>query len=245
MKPLIGITAATIYNLQHPYAPFTYGQKHDYVEAISRAGGIPVVLPITKNANEVKEIFERLDGIVFAGGTDINPHLYGEESRDSEEPDKPRDKHEVELMKLALKDHKPILAICRGMHLLNAIRGGTLYQDIVKEVPDAGTHLGYTPVKDPAHLIHTLSIVPESKLAKILGVTTLQSNSRHHQAVKDVGDGLVVNAYAEDGLVEGVEDMSAGYVMAVQPHPESLIAREQTQWHPLFESFIAAAKSSN
>ncbi len=244
MKPLIGITAGAIFNRDRPTEPMTYGQVYEYMHAISDAGGVPVIIPIARNNKETIEIIDRLDGILFAGGNDMSAKYYGEKNRDVEDADESRDRHEWELMRAALESHTPLLAICRGMQMLNVIRGGTLYQDITKEVPDTQNHVGYVGTTDPAFIKHTLSITKESKLAEILGTTKIKSNSRHHQAVKDVGTGLTVNAYAEDDIVEGIEDMSEGFVMGIESHPESLVMKAQSQWKPLFDAFIAAAKKS-
>jgi putative glutamine amidotransferase len=245
MKPLIGITGAAYYNRDHPYEPISYGQIYQYSDAISKAGGVPVILPIAKNKQETKEIFERLNGILFAGGNDIAPGRYGEEIRTAYDIDEQRDKHEFELMRLALESHIPVLAICRGMQLLNVFRGGTLYQDISQEIPSAKNHIGYVDVShDPAYLTHTLTIMPDSQLSKILGKTEIKSNSRHHQAVKEVGKGLIVNAYSEDGIIEGIEDGNEKFVIGVEPHPESLVEKAQPQWKPLFDAFVAAAEKS-
>lgn len=246
MKPLIGITAGTIYNVEFPFYPFTYGQMHTYAEAVAAAGGIPVIIPIGKKAGDAADILARLDGVLFAGGNDVSPELYGQPARyvEGRGVDAPRDEFEVALMKRALAEQVPILAICRGMQLLNVVCGGTLHQDIAKEVPSANNHVGRLLAEDFQYLAHELSIVPESKLAEILGTTKIKSNSHHHQAVNTVGHNLTVNAYAEDGIVEGVENMSKGYVMGVQPHPEALVAQStRSKWRPLFNSFVVAAQT--
>lgn len=241
MKPLIGITAGHIFNQEHPHSPYTFAQLHTYCEAISQEDGIPVILPISKSADEARDVFERLDGILFAGGNDVATDLYGQEPRFAHDDiDVVRDTHEVALMNLALKAHMPILAICRGMQLLNVVRGGTLYQDIVKEVPGAQNHDGY--IKDgPGPLSHTLKVEEGSALARILKRTEIHANSFHHQAVKDVAQGLTINARAEDGIVEGIEDMSQSYIIGVQLHPESMAVNNYPEWRPLFQSFIEAA----
>lgn len=244
MKPLIGITTGTIQTEEKASAMFKYGQSHTYVDAITQAGGIPVLIPIALSRDATYEVFERLDGIVFSGGNDLEPGLYNKEVTRAHDLDAPRDTHEVELMKMALAAHKPVLGICRGMQLLNVVRGGSLYQDIIEEVPNAKNHDGHH--KDlTGPLVHNLAIIPDSNLAKILGTVEIQSNSYHHQAVKDVGEGLIVSAHAEDGIIEGIEDMREGYVMAVQPHPESTKIANKSEWNRLFESFITAASNDN
>lgn len=240
MKPLIGITAGTIHTGERAGAFYKYGQANTYVDAIRMAGGVPVLIPIALSAQETREVYERLDGIIFSGGNDVTPGVYHAEQTYARNMDTPRDTHEVELMKLALNENKPVLAICRGMQLLNVVRGGTLYQDIVQEIPQAINHDGHhDDVTEP--LVHILAVVPESNLAAVLGTTQVSANSFHHQAVKDLGDGLTINARSEDGMVEGIEDMRRGYVMGIQAHPETLAVRGDERWQRLFESFVHAS----
>lgn len=247
MKPLIGITSGTIYNAEFPFYPFTYGQMHTYVEAVAAAGGTPVIIPIGKTVGDAKEILGRLDGILFSGGNDISPKLYGEEPKHIEDRgiDELRDNFESELMRQSLAVHKPVLAICRGMQLLNVVRGGTLYQDILSQIPTANKHEGRLITEDFQHLAHRLALAPESRLAKILGAATIGSNTHHHQAVNIVGDNLVVSAHAEDGIIEGVEDTNEKFVVGVQSHPESLAAEGGSDWQLLFDAFVEAAKSKS
>lgn len=205
MKPLIGITTGTIYNEERAGAGYKYGQSHTYVDAVRMAGGVPVLIPIALSAQETREVFERLDGIVFSGGNDVTPGIYHAEQTHARNIDAPRDTHEVELMKLALAANKPVLAICRGMQLLNVVRGGTLYQDISEEVPQAMNHDGHHPdVTEPPFTRSPWCLTVTSL---VLGATQVNANSYHHQAVKDLGDGLVVSARSEDGMIEGIEDM--------------------------------------
>ena len=240
MKPLIGITTGTIHTEERAGATYKYGQSYTYVEAIAQAGGIPVLIPIASSRMATQEVFERLDGILFSGGNDLEPGLYNQETTHALAIDAPRDTHEVELMKMALAAHKPVLAICRGMQLLNVVRGGSLYQDIVKEVPGAKNHDGHH--KDQVELlIHALEISSDSKLAQMLGAENIASNSYHHQAVNEVGKGLVVNARADDGIIEGIEDMSESFVMGLQPHPESLATKGNSEWQNVFKSFVEAS----
>lgn len=244
MKPLIGITADILVSKDKPHFLARYGQAFSYSDAVILAGGIPVIIPISKTGDDASEVLARLDGILFAGGNDISPSLYGQGTRDAPDVDNTRDEHEVRLMNLALELHMPMLLVCRGMQMFNALRGGTLYQDIVKEIPEAINHNGFKRDPGADQLLHMLTIEPESELAKILGTTTIQSNTFHHQAIKDVGAGLVVTATTEDGIIEAIEDMSQGYLIGVQAHPESLVQQVELGWRPLFESFIAAASKT-
>ena len=244
MKPLIGITAGTIQTEERAGAGYKYGQGHTYVDAVVQAGGIPVLIPIATSREATQEVFERLDGILFSGGNDLEPGLYNQEMRSTHDVDAPRDTHEVELMKMALAAHKPVLAVCRGMQLLNVVRGGSLYQDIAEEVPGAQNHDAHHKDQQ-GPLVHILNVEPESQLADILGVTEVPSNSYHHQAVKDIGEGLVVSARTSDGVVEALEDMREGFVVAVQAHPESMAVHGRTEWLHLFEAFIAASSADH
>lgn len=241
MKPLIGITATTIHNKTHPNFPYSYGQMHTYIEAISASGGIPIIVPIAQTTHEVKDIFNHLDGILFAGGNDLSDHLYRDAVSGSDDTGPSRDKHEATMLEMALESDIAVLCICRGMQLLNLVRGGTLYDDIPKDIPTAENHDSYKHAKTIKKLVHTLSINPRSELARILHAHKIQTNSHHHQAVKELGAGLVVNARAADNIIEGIEDMSDGYVMGIQSHPEAIYDDIEPRWKALFESFVVAA----
>lgn len=246
MRPLIGITSGTIYNAQFPFYPYTYGQMHTYTEAVTRAGGTPIIIPISKNLDDAKTILSHVDGVLFSGGNDISPKLYGEEPRHIEERglDVPRDEFEAGLMRLAIEKDVPVFAICRGMQLLNVVRGGTLYQDILKEVPGASQHDGRKITEDFHHFAHAVALEPGSKLAEILGKDSIKTNTHHHQAVNKLGSELVITGRAEDGIVEAIEDPSKKFLLGVQSHPESLVAAGGSDWQPLFEAFVSASKKS-
>lgn len=241
-RPLIGITAGEIYNLKHPWAPVTQGQSYTYVMAVYAAGGTPVILPIIDDPALIDDLYPRLDGILFSGGNDVDPRLYHEPADDAlESTSVIRDNYEMNLIKRALADEKPMLAICRGMQLLNVHLGGTLYQDIPSAFPDAEDHRKSSKQQDMESLAHILRIKPESKLAKTLGTTEIPTNTHHHQAVKQAGNGLAITAWAEDDIIEGVELPELPFVIGVQSHPESLVAVEP-RWMKLFEAFVDAAK---
>ncbi len=241
MKPLIGITSGEVVNKEHPWTPYVFGQSHTYCEAVVAAGGIPVILPFMEDINDINQLVSTLDGLMLAGGNDVDPALYHQAPSDANEVSPARDAWEVKLMTEAEKHNIPILAICRGMQLLNVVRSGSLYQDINKEVRDAQSHSSSDEAKDIEHFAHTLHIEKHSKLEGILGDSSIRTNSHHHQAIKLLGNNLVVNARAEDGIIEGVEDPGAEYIVGVQSHPESLFQRVETGWKKLFASHIEAA----
>ena len=242
MKPLIGITTGEIINALHPWSPIIYGQSHTYSDVIIQAGGVPVLIPITDQTAALKEIYKRLDGILFAGGNDINPALYGEEVRLAVDISVARDTAELALMKWALKDHKPILGICRGMHLLNVVGGGTLYQDIRADNPEANNHEQSSQEQNTEFLAHHLRLDKQSRFVKIIGQHELGANSHHHQAIKQLAINLNAVAWAEDGTIEAVEAINQDYIMAVQCHPESL-HDVAPAWDKLFMSFVKACRA--
>lgn len=241
MKPLIGITSSTIHHFVHAYYPDVNGQMYTYSEAVRAAGGEPVYIPI--HADGDTAILERLDGIIFSGGNDVSPELYGQKPVHIEDrgSDRPRDDFELALLKKAIELDKPVLAICRGMQLLNVAYGGSLYQDIGSDLPEAAEHDATLITENFDYLAHDINIVSGTKLYDIFGIETLPTNTYHHQAVHQVGRGLTVSAHAPDGVIEGLEDASRKFVVGVQSHPESLVAHDHdSPWYNLFAKFIEA-----
>ena len=243
-RPIIGITSGEIRNANHPWAPYVFGQSYTYVESVTMAGGLPMILPIVADEAMVNQYAETLDGMLFSGGNDIHPQRYNQEMNGSVETSEARDNFEFMLMQKFLKTRKPILAICRGQQLLNVALGGTLYQDISTNFPDAEIHTSSPDKKSTEHLAHELKISENSKLAKILGTTAISCNSHHHQSINKLGEGLVVTSRAADGIVESIENPQYAFIIGVQSHPESLVQRAQPQWRKLFEEFIAQANSN-
>ncbi|MDB5183569.1 MAG: peptidase [Candidatus Saccharibacteria bacterium] len=242
MRPLIGITSGEIYNKEHPWSPYVFGQSYTYIDAVIEAGGTPVIFPITANQDVIDQLLGSVDGVLLAGGNDLTPQLYGQEMAGTIDNSKARDDFEMLLLQHTLQAHKPILGICRGMQLLNVQRGGTLYQNIKDNLPGKDNHDSSNEAKSIEHLAHTLRVEPSSALAAIVGGIEIQTNSHHHQAIDKLGEGLIVNSYAEDGLIEGIEDMRSSYIMAVQSHPESLFQLAEPKWRLLFQSFIDASR---
>lgn len=243
MQPIIGITAGEIFNKLYPHSPPAQGQPHTYIDAIVRAGGAPFVLPLTKNKDALRTLYEQCSGILLAGGNDLDPGLYGQApTKHTIDQDPPRDEQELQLLKWALEDNKPVLGICRGMQLINVAQGGDLYQHIPEDIPDAVVHSIASENKRESRIVHGLRIKPESRLASILETRELGTNAYHHQAIKELGDGLVATAWAEDDVIEAIELPEKEYVVAVQSHPESLEESIEPTWRKLFKSFVDAAR---
>ncbi len=182
------------------------------------------------------ESLEGLAGLLLTGGTDVNPALYGEAPHPETQPsDDQRDALEIRLLKQALEMNLPVLAICRGLQLFNVVHGGTLIQHL-----DDGLHEKRTDLPVSADN-HTATVEPQTKLAAIVGSGKIPVNSRHHQAIRQLGEGLRVSAVSEDDVIEAVERPDKAFAVAVQWHPEDrcmLDARDRK----LFESFAAAIK---
>lgn len=242
MKPIIAIPGYKMYREGAPYSPFVYATKHTFIQAVERAGGVPLIIPMYENEETSSSLLAIVDGLLLADGNDISSENYGEEPRDVRDNDPERDAFELALLRAAEEHGMPVLGVCRGMQIMNIKRDGTLYQDVVTERPDTKNHDGYLEVKSTEHLAHTLTIEPDSQLAQILQTETIRSNTHHHQAIKDLGTSMVVNARSEDGVIEGIEDTTGPYFIGVQPHPESIFQRAEPDWHKLFVSFIKASQ---
>lgn len=237
-KPIIGLTPG--HNLENQ----DIFMRPTYLAALSAAGAIPVVLPLTPSQEDCRQIAETFDGFLFTGGPDPHPFLFGEEThRECGDISVMRDTMELALLSQVMKTGKPVLGICRGIQIINVGLGGTIYQDIPSQYKTAETfpiaHRQPCAFHIPSH---TVSLVNQSRLAHICLQDSLLVNSMHHQAVRDLADGLTVCATAPDGLVEGLEMPGYPWLIAVQWHPEYL--REQdTASQRLFKSFVKACQS--
>ena len=209
----------------------------DYVEAIRRAGGDPRVLSLDAGPS-----LEGIDGVLMTGGGDVDPAHYGESRHPkTHEPDQARDDFELALAKLALQRNMPMLAVCRGLQVVNVAAGGTLIQDIPSEVNRALAHQVDAP---PSAIAHEVWVTAGSRLACMmeeqLEGDVLHVNSRHHQAVAQPADGFDVTATAPDGVVEAIERKDAPFCVGVQWHPENFW--RTGEFRPLFEEFVKAAE---
>lgn len=212
----------------------------DYEEAIRRAGADIRVLDRT--VDRPADVIKSVDGVLLPGGGDVLPSIYGEAAHPTYSAAEPgRDDYELELARRAIEADLPLLAICRGIQVLNVARGGTLVQDIPSELPDAMPH----EVRDtPFTIAHDVWVSEGTLLHTLLRERidgdACPVNSRHHQAVQKVGSGLVVSATAPDGVIEAVEDPSKRFCVGVQWHPENFY--RTGEFRALFEAFITAAQ---
>lgn len=242
MPSLIGITAGEIHNARFEWSPVVYGQSHTYTDAMVHAGGVPVIIPFIEDEAILKKLYQKLDGILFAGGNDINPSLYGEKPLPTtEEFSDKRDAMEAKLMQWAIEDNKPVLCICRGMQLLNVVCGGQLYQHLPDDLPGID-HEASTKNKSGEFLAHPLRVIAETKLDKILSSPEIATNAHHHQGVKRLGKGLKASAHTTDGLIEAVEHVNNKFAVGIQSHPESLERKVVPEWAKLFRAFVESCE---
>ncbi len=208
-----------------------------YLEALERAGGLPVVVP-PLDAAAIEALLDRVDGVCLSGGPDIDPALYGAEPDAALGPIEPAlDAAELELARAADARAMPILGVCRGAQLLNVARGGTLHQHLPGAVPGEVEHR--QPGAATA-VTHHVDVQPGSRLAGVIGATRADVNSFHHQAARDLGRGLVAVAWAPDGTVEAVEAADRGFALGVQWHVECLTDRPEH--HAVFRAFVEACR---
>jgi putative glutamine amidotransferase len=225
-RPLVGITTASLAALDgvggpHPESSVV-GRR--YVQAVAAAGGVPWPIPIVAEVAVLRALYDRLDGLVLAGGADIRPIRYrGWDHPAMDAGDPERDEVEHFLATWAVHDGKPLLGVCRGMQMLNVSRGGTLVPHLERPASGGIRHDNLPLASCPRDLLaHEVEVLPGSRTAAALRTTTLAVNSIHHQAVDRPGAGLLVAARAPDGVIEAVEDPDHPFCIGVQWHPEEL-----------------------
>ncbi len=228
MRPLIGIPTRT--RITGSGVPADE-LRRAYAQAVADAGGRPVLLPLVDGE---APMLDGLDGVLLAGGCDVDPLHYGEPPHPRlGEIDPPRDRHELELARACLDRRRPVLGLCRGHQVLAVASGGALWQDLPSQVAPATSH-AQTLVD-----AHPVTLSPGSRLATILACQRLHVNSRHHQAAKTLGSGWAATGHSDDGVVEGIELADHPFAIGVQWHPEDLTTRAEHR--RLFSALIAAA----
>ncbi len=239
-KPLIGIPTHSVVAGRDTLPRPAFRCYAAYAQAVADAGAAPLLIPLIRPEPMLYGIYEHLDGIIFTGGADVEPGLYGEERLpECGSADDDMDWAEMRLARWALEDDRPVLAICRGQQLLNVAGRGTLYQDLLSQLPGA---LPHAQGERRTEVVHKVTVEADTRLAKLVGAGTLGVNSSHHQAVKDLSGLFVVTARAPDGVVEGMESPRHRFVVAVQWHPEELY-RQEPHHAALFRALAEAAAS--
>ena len=226
-KPLIGISSYV--------EGSTARLGLTYIESVRKAGGIPIIIPLSVDTAQIADIVAVVDALVLSGGEDVSPFLFNEEPhKNLGEVVPDRDVFDLELVKQMIAAGKPVLGICRGEQVLNVALGGSLYQDIPSQVQGAIQHSQKAPRNYGSHSIR---IVEQSLLHKLLKTKEIKVNSFHHQAVKKLGKGLKVTATAPDGVVEAVE-LEGVPVLGVQFHPEGFVYSGDMTFLPIFEWLV-------
>lgn len=216
---------------------------YTYINALTRVEATPLVIPVVEADGLIRHLMTMLDGLMLIGGPDVDPVHYDQTAHPGLRQVTPeRDKMELTVTQWALHKRLPILAICRGIQVLNVAAGGSLWQDIASQLPGAQKHDQY-PDNREDHLAHAIEIVPGSRIAAICRQTRLDVNSLHHQAIDRVGQGLSIVARSGDGIVEAVEGNGDPWIVGVQWHPEWLI-EDCKAMRRLFAAFRDACRTN-
>lgn len=237
MAPVIGVTSNYVPPQEDVFGSIVIGDS--YIQAVLKAGGLPVVIPVGLPEDDLQALASRLDGILFTGGSDIDPQRFnGQPHPRVYGIDERRDALELRLVKMAVNEGKPFLGICRGIQVINVALGGTLFTDIADQLSGSLKHDQYPNIPRD-YLAHTVVLEPGSRLAGILGGQSFQVNSLHHQGVEQVAPSLRAVGCAPDRLIEAVELPGHPFGLGVQWHPEWLQAHAPQR--QLFSAFIQAA----
>ena len=229
-KPIIGISCSN--------SESSSSVSKSYCNAVTRSGGVAVMIPVTTDSTTLREVLSCLDGIIMTGGGDIHPSYFGEKMvPECGTPDATRDKYDIHLIKMASQQCIPMLGICRGEQLINVAFGGTLFQDLPSQYP-GDTLLQHRNVN---HLVIT---DPTSWIASITGVDSFESNTYHHQAVKDIAPGFKVTGWSIDRVIEVIENVEGYPIWGLQFHPEKMMSRDNNApANRIFDFFIKKAST--
>jgi len=235
--PLVGVTTSITVG-QTPERAYV---NSAYLHAVQQAGGVPVLLPPQLSKASLERLVRGLDALLLTGGGDVDPASFGEAPHPTLYEVAPaRDALETQVTLIALEKKTPLLAICRGIQVLNVALGGSLHQDVATE---PGTQIQHSQKEAREQTTHKVTVTPRSRLGRVLGAEDLEVNSFHHQVIKSLGRGLVSVAWAPDKLVEGVElDDDSQFVLGVQWHPEHLVGSSEPA-RRLFSALVTAARA--
>lgn len=229
-KPLIGVCGEFAEVDVYDVRASVHFSLPNYARSVEKAGGLPVILPITQDESVIEGLLDRLDGVLVTGGVDVEPSAYGQtRAAEVEEVDPARDSFEFALIRRLVERNTPTLGICRGIQSVAVAMGGELTQHVDDHMKS----------DLPNQTAHTVEIEADSRLAAIVGTTTLEVNSLHHQVVSAAPVGSRVVAHNPDGHIEAIEFEDADRVLAVQWHPEML--RHRPQHLALFEHLVQNA----
>jgi len=242
-KPIIGIVGNVMtkktgvaHEVQQSYV------YEDYVNAVVKAGGIPIILPIVDDLKLICQQIKSCDGIIMTGGYDVHPKFYSEnrhQHKNLEIVSSRVDLYQMELARFAIEKNIPTLGICRGMQIINVVNGGSLYQDLTEKSGEVLKHRD----TNPSFVVeHRISVEDKSILNGIFGESVIV-NSYHHQSVNRIGDGLRVTACATDGVIEAFEMISKKFIVGVQWHPEKMVAADD-EMLGIFEALIEKAHNN-
>lgn len=246
MKPVIGITCNYDYRdavgIASHMGPETQDWQFlaaDYVNAVQESGGIPLLIPHCENPESILGMLDRLDGLLFSGGCDVDPLRYGERAKSYCGTLFPRrDEEEILLVRTAIEKKLPMLGICRGLQIMTVALGGSLYQDLGKE---AKGEEHFTIMYPRNAVTHEAKLKEGSRVAEVFGKDVIGVNSFHHQSVKTVPENAAVTAESPDGIVEAVEFTDGhSFTVGVQWHPEMMY--DSAEQKKLFRALIEAAQ---
>lgn len=236
MRPVIGIPCQADFR-EGSKRPI-YGNNRTYVHAVESAGGLPILIPMLADLHNLEDLLPRLDGILFSGGIDLQPSLYGEQKHpETDSFDADLDAFEMKMANWAMQEDIPILGVCRGMQLLNVVLGGSLYQDITSQYDTTLEHRRRD--KPRTALTHAIQIEEGSIMEQVLGTREIWVNSLHHQALKEPGKGVYISGRAVDGTAELMEVPGHRFLLGVQGHPEEIYG-QVSAFAALFKAFVQA-----
>lgn len=241
-RPMIGISTSLTSDNCGAFAlyPRIYVNK-DYVDAVIKNGGIPLIIPMTADKETIIEQMSMVDGLILSGGHDVFPHNYGEEPKQNLGEVLPiRDKYDFMLLSEAKKRKIPILGICRGCQIINVFEGGSLYQDL-SYIKSEVEIIKHSQDHSPEMKTHTAIVEKGTKIYEIFGENEIMINSFHHQALKDIAKEYKVTVRAKDGVVEAIENMNYPFLVGVQWHPE-MLHKHHDDANRIFKALIDEAR---